>query len=555
MADNNHARRLFLGCFWALIATAFGFAVRNGVLQDWEAQFSLTEERKGIIGGVGLYPFAISIILFSLIIDRIGYGTAMVFAFVCHVISAVLTIFAPSFGVLYFATFIYALANGTVEAVINPVVATLYKDNKTHWLNILHAGWPGGLVLGGLLAIGMGLLNERGLLPASLALWQWKMTILLIPIVLYGFLLFGQKFPVQERVEAGVSYREMLAEFGWGSAYIVSFLIIMGISQVLTVLNEVPIGGITLHLEPIKVSHALIAALLPAALFAFFVRSFGRPMFVFLMLIMFLLATTELGTDTWIQDIMGAVLDSPTKGTLFLVYTSAIMFVLRFFAGPIVHRISPLGLLAASSAIAAAGLYWLGNAGTGAMALFLAATLYGVGKTFFWPTTLGTVSEQYPRGGALLLNAISGVGMIAIGTIGGPAIGTLQDVSFNRAVSAKLPEVHRKLADLKPGLFGEYQATNISGFKKEDLTAEERNELLAKAGITDAQLNDLLQIESNTKQHALAKIAILPVIMCVCYLVLIAYFQARGGYKAEVLTGHAAKDEQFTGGTLGPGEG
>jgi MFS family permease len=554
MADRTQARRLFLGCFWALIATAFGFAVRNGVLQDWEAQFSLTEEQKGIIGGVGLYPFAISIILFSLIIDRIGYGTAMVFAFVCHIISAVLTIFAPNFGVLYLATFIYALANGTVEAVINPVVATLYKDNKTHWLNILHAGWPGGLVLGGLLAIGMGMLNDRGLLPASLQLWQWKMTILMLPILLYGALLVGQKFPVQERVEAGVSYREMLAEFGWASAYIVSFLIIMGISQVLTVLNGVKIGGTTLELEPIKVSYALLAAVVPAVIFAIFVPSFGRPMFVFLMLVMFLLATTELGTDTWIQDIMGRVLDSPMKGTFFLIYTSAIMFVLRFFAGPIVHRISPLGLLAASSAIAAAGLFWLGNAGTGAVVLILAATLYGIGKTFFWPTTLGLVSEQYPRGGALLLNAIAGVGMIAIGTIGGPAIGTMQDLDFNRAVKEAQPEAHARIASMKDGLFGKYQASDISGFKKVGLVEEQRNELLAEKGISEAQLNELLAIERNTKQNALAKIAILPVIMCVCYLLLIAYFRAKGGYKAEVLTGHAARDEKFTGGVTGPVE-
>src|SRR3954468_1266995 len=224
MNNQNQARRLFLGCFMAMIATAFGFAVRGGVLDDWGVQFNLTEEQKGVIQGVGLFPFAISIILFSLIIDRIGYGTAMVFAFVCHIVSAVLTIFAPNFGVLYLATFIYALANGTVEAVINPVVATVYKDNKTHWLNILHAGWPGGLVLGSLLGLGMGALDHRGWLPAGLLLWQWKMTVLMLPILLYGFLLFGQEVPVQERVEAGVSYRDMLAELGWGGAYIVSFL-------------------------------------------------------------------------------------------------------------------------------------------------------------------------------------------------------------------------------------------------------------------------------------------------------------------------------------------
>jgi hypothetical protein len=322
----------------------------------------------------------------------------------------------------------------------------------------------------------------------------------------------------------------MLEEFGWGSAYIVSFLVIMGISQVLTVLN----------IPAIDVGYALLAALVPTIPFAIWIRSFGRPMFVFLMLVMFLLATTELGTDGWIQDIMGSVLKDETKGTLFLVYTASIMFVLRFFAGPIVHRISPLGLLAASSAIAAGGLLWLGNAGASIGMLFLAATFYGVGKTFFWPTTLGTVSEQYPKGGALLLNAISGVGMIAVGTIGGPAIGTLQDIDFNRAVKNEMPAIHSQIAADKPGLFETVQAIDRTKVKA--------------AGLDQAQLDQLTSIESQTKQHALAKIAVLPVIMCVCYLILIAYFRTKGGYKAQVLTGHAAEDEKFTGGTIGPVE-
>ena len=535
MADKTHARRLFLGCFMALVATAFGFAVRGAVLKDWGLQFDLTEEQKGIINGVGLYPFAISIILFSLIIDRIGYGTAMVFAFVGHVASTLLTIFAPNFGVLYFATFIYALSNGTVEAVINPVVATIYKNNKTHWLNVLHAGWPGGMALAGLLAIGVALAGDKLQLPGNI--WQWKMGVLLLPILFYGILLAGLRFPTQERVEAGVSFREMLSEFGWSSAYIVSFLIIMGVSQVLTVFNEVT----DFRIEPIKVEWAMAYALVPAVLFAYWIRSFGRPMFVFLMLVMFLLATTELGTDGWIQDIMGSVLKNETKGTLFLVYTAAIMFILRFFAGPIVHRISPLGLLAGCSAIAAGGLFWLGNAGGSLIMLFIAATLYGVGKTFFWPTTLGVVSEQYPRGGALLLNAISGVGMIAVGTIGGPAIGTLQDIDFNRAVAQAAPDIHAQVAVEKPGLFSEHQVVDKAKF--------------ADIGLNETQLAEITKLETNVKQKALAKIAVLPVIMCVCYLILIAYFKSRGGYRAEVLTGHAAKDKKFTGGSIGPGEG
>lgn len=529
MSQDSRRRRLFLGCFLGLVATAFGFAVRGATLSDWEMYFNLTEEQKGIISGVGVFPFAISIILFSLIVDRIGYGTSMAIAFCGHIVSTVLTIFAPSFEVLYVATFIFALSNGIVEAVINPVVATIYKDNKTHWLNVLHAGWPGGLVLGGLLAIVV--LKAGDSLGESLPgqLWQWKMAVLLLPILAYGFLLFGMRFPVQERVEAGVSYRTMLEEFGWASAYIVSFLLIMGVSQVLTVFKYTPIDW----------QRALLYAIVPAVAFAIPIRKFGRPIFVILMLIMFLLATTELGTDGWIQDIMGSVLQDPALGTMFLVYTSAIMFVLRFFAGPIVHRISPLGLLACSSALATAGLVWLGNAGTSAGVLFLAATLYGFGKTFFWPTTLGVVSEQYPRGGALLLNAISGVGMIAIGTLGATYIGTIQDKDFNQALQTQDAAVHSAVAETKEGLFSEYQYVDKTKY----------------AGLTEEQREELGAIERDTKQHALAKIAYLPAIMFVCYVGLILYYRSRGGYKAEVLVGHAAEDEEFTGGTPGPGEG
>jgi hypothetical protein len=198
-----------------------------------------------------------------------------------------------------------------------------------------------------------------------------------------------------------------------------------------------------------------------------------------------------------------------------------------------------LGLLAVCAAIATGGLLWLGNAGNDIKVLFLASTLYAFGKTFFWPTTLGVVSEQYPRGGALLLNAISGVGMIAVGTIGGPAIGTLQDITFNRAVAEKMPAVHASITHDATGTFFNYTAINPKAVL--ELPADQAAELSA--------------IQSTTKQHALAYIAVLPAIMFVCYLILIAYFRSKGGYKAQVLTGHAAEDEKFTGGVAGAIEG
>ena len=213
-----HINRLFIACIVSLVATSFGFIVRAILLNEWGALFNLTETQKGAILGAGLFPFALSIILFSLIIDKVGYGRIMVVAWSLHVVSAVITMSATSFVYLYIGTFLFALANGAVEAVINPATATMFPRNKTHYLNILHAGWPGGLVLGGILAISMsGLEGEN--------VWRYKIGLFLIPTLIYGLMLLGQKWPVQERVAARVSYLEMVQEFGWGSCLIVAFFV------------------------------------------------------------------------------------------------------------------------------------------------------------------------------------------------------------------------------------------------------------------------------------------------------------------------------------------
>ncbi len=538
--------RLFLGCFLALVATSVGFAIRADLLEVWGQLFNLSEEQKGTIQGAGLYPFAISIILFSLIVDRIGYGLSMVFAFLFHVGSVVLTLATPAvagdnaqvaYGMIYAGTFLFSLGNGIVEAVINPVVATIYERNKTHWLNILHAGWPGGLVLGSVLAVVFG--SEAKFLDLPGHMWQWKLAVVLIPMVLYGLILLGLRFPQQERVAAGVSYKEMLQEFGAGSFFIVCFLLVYGINQILQVANtdlETVLGlqwvveKWTPRLGEFWARAALFAlmALVPTVLFGLYVLRFGRPMFIFLLLVMFLLATTELGTDSWITDIMKGVLQSDIAGPLVLAYTSIIMFVLRFFAGPIVHRISPLGLLAASAAIACAGLLWLSMAGQTLVMVFLAATCYGLGKTFFWPTTLGVVSEQYPKGGALMLNAIAGVGMLSVGVLGNPMIGAVQDQTLHEMLQAEAPELHKQLIVAKPGMFG---LSHV-------LDKEKLQQLEAKAK-TDKQaaamLKKLQQLRIRARQATLAKIAVLPAVMFVCYLLLIFYFRAKGGYRPQTL--------------------
>jgi MFS family permease len=364
MNDAND-RRLFWACFIALITTAFGFIVRAMIIGDWAEEFNLSESEKGEILGVGLWPFAVSIVIFSLFIDRVGYGNAMIFAFICHVASAIITIMAKGYWGLYIGNLVVALGNGTVEAVINPVVATMFVREKTKWLNILHAGWPGGLVLGGLITIAMG---AGGVLSDSTGMtftWQHKVGIILLPTVIYGLLMLTCRFPVSERVAAGVPYKEMLKEFGALGALIVGMLMVFEVTNVFDKMGLI-FQDWSENAEfwtKIGISFAIAAA------FGAYVQSLGRPMFVFLLLVMIPLATTELGTDTWITDLMTPEMkEFGIDAGWVLVYTSFIMMVLRFFAGPIVHALSPLGLLMGSAAVAAVGLVALSQS-TGAMIL------------------------------------------------------------------------------------------------------------------------------------------------------------------------------------------
>jgi MFS family permease len=486
--------KLFWGCFIALIATAFGFILRAQLIGGgvWAEEFKLTPTQSGEIFGVGLYPFAISIVLFSLLIDRVGAKPIMLFGFVCHVISVILTIMAKGYWDLYWATFVCALGNGTVEAYINPVVATMFSKEKTKWLNILHAGWPGGLVLGGLLAIAMG--------DAS---WQTKVGLILIPTIAYIILLVPQKFPESERVSASVSYRDMLGEVGALGMAIIGYLVIW---QICTVLEQTQVAAIS---ETIR--WGLLG--LVTVGFYFYTGSLGRPIFILLLALMIPLATTELGVDSWVEELMKPVLGK--NAAWLLVYTSAIMTVLRFFAGPIVGKLTPLGTLAVCAVLAIGGLYSLSGANAGGL-VFLAATIYGVGKTFFWPTTLGVVAEQFPKGGAMTLNGVSAVGMLGVGIFGGPLLGNLQDKTVEHELKANHPVAYEQVMTVeKSSIFGSYRAADDT-------------KLAAAAPEVQAQIKE---VKEKAKQPTLKTVCMFPALMLAVYLGLLAFYKSRGGYK------------------------
>jgi len=213
--------------------------------------------------------------------------------------------------------------------------------------------------------------------------------------------------------------------------------------------------------------------------------------------------------------------------------------VLRFFAGPIVHALSPLGLLSASAAVAAIGLVLLSQVEAAAMIL-VAATIYGFGKTFFWPTMLGVVAEQFPKGGALTLNATGGVGMLGVGVVGAVFLGYIQDTSVENTIKEQKPAIHEQVVEEKHWVFGTLQAV-----EPEKL-----------ATLSEAEQAEVKQVIDDGKKQALATVAIFPGIMLVCYLILVGYFKMKGGYEAEELAGHGAEghDEEYTGGVEGPAD-
>lgn len=361
---------LFWASFLTLIAAGIGFSVRGAILKDWGQQFGFTQSELGTITGGGLFGFGLAIIFFSFCADLFGYGKLMLVAFVLHAASAVLTFAAtPVYGMygkpaafecLWWGMLLFALGNGTCEAVINPLTATLFRNNKTHWLNILHAGWPLGLILGAVIVLGFGFAG----VPIR---WEFKLGVFLVPVLAYGVLMFNRPFPRSEASSSGVKL---------GTQFV--------------------------------------------SLFA--------PVLLFLFLLHALVGYVELGTDSWITNITERVLSNETLALLAFIWTNALMFTLRFFAGPIVHKINPIGLLFVSAILGTAGLFLLGLPATNTIWLWVGAvTVYGVGKTFYWPTLLGVISERFPKGGALALGISGGIGMISAGLLGGPGIGYKQD--------------------------------------------------------------------------------------------------------------------------------
>lgn len=593
-----NARRLLLAGFLAILAAGVGFAIRGGILDNWGTEFGFSSTELGEIGGFGFTGFCFGIIIGGVIADKIGYGKLVIAAFVFHILSAFVTL-APTadmekmtvYWLLAWGTFIFSFANGTLEAVANPLVATLFPQNRTHYLNILHASWPAGLVLGG--ALGWVLDDE---LEWD---WRWQLALYLIPCVLYGLLFLGQRMPKSEASESELSVGEMFRDVGMLGGAVVCFLLALFFTSAM--------GLDRGQSYAIAVGLFLMTVML--------MHSHGKrgesiiPLGAFLLFVLFcthgLVGAVELGTDGWIQNITGNLLSS-SEGKYLFVWTSSVMFALRFCADFIEKKmgISPVGILLICAVLACVGLNLTSMVNTFTMAL-VALTVYGIGKTFFWPTMLAVASDRFPRTGAVAISIMGGIGMMSAGLIGSPGLGYCKDRFSGEALQEEDPALFSAYKSETPGKFLFFpEATGIDGKKLgaiqgrltdarkiiEDgqvepldesklarMTSQQRKaaedrfaalkqleaELQAVGAIKeggDGDPQDALKILSDEQRKVheasiagdrktLVADSAIPALMAVIYLALLIYFKSIGGYRPVKLHEEHALTE------WGPGEG
>ncbi len=352
--DGYNRRAIFWICVLALFTAALSNSIRVGasgaikaaLLDPLDAQHSA--EMLGTVLGSSFLGFALSLLVISPLLDRFGAKRIVLFASLCFIAGPLLVLLAPAGGdsvytLLNLAMVIWGWGWGATEASINPVTATLYPDEKTGSLNTLHAWWPAGLIVGGLLSVLF--FNQLGL--------DWRVLIALpmVPGLLVGVWALRHEFPQTESTVQGVTFGEMMAE------------------------------------------------------------PFKRPTFWVFFAIMFLTASAELAPGAWVDVALSNTVGMP--GILVLVYVSAIMFVMRHFAGALEHRFSDMGLLFICTVPAAAGLYLLSVANSPVTAL-VAATLWAFGVCFMWPTMLASVARRYPRSGPWGIGLIGFAGALAI---------------------------------------------------------------------------------------------------------------------------------------------
>ncbi|WOH36161.1 MFS transporter [Thalassotalea fonticola] len=353
--DGINRQKIFLISVIALFTSGLSAALRASIAGDIQGNYldaidlASSTIMIGEILGISFLGFAFSLFFSSPLLDAIGMSRLLMLSAVCFIGGTLIVIFADAFAVgsdiywyLWGGMLISGIGWGLVEGTTNPLTTSLYPEDKTNRLNILHAWWPAGLVVGGLSGVALSAFDLS---------WKVQFSLVLLPSLVYAYMVFGMKFPLTERAAAGVSMKEMLTEITRQP----SFFVWLG-AMILTAASELAPGQLV-----------------------------------------DLVLTRTVGMD----------------GILLLVYVSGLMFVMRHFSGVLLRFISPVGLLWCSCALAAAGLYLLSFANS-PLTGFLAATIWGIGVCYMWPTMLATASERYPRGGSFFIGLMGAAGALSI---------------------------------------------------------------------------------------------------------------------------------------------
>ncbi len=222
--DTIKKAQLFNASCVALVVTALAFATRGSFVEAWATEFNLTHTQVGWIVGTAFWGFTLAMFFGGPLVDVIGLGRIISIAFFCHVIGIVLTIVATGFWTLFISTLFVGIANGSVEAACNPLITSMYTEEKTRRLNRFHAWFPTGIVIGGLIVY---LFNNIGLTN-----WRYAMGIMLLPTFAYGYMFLNKQFPKTERVVTGFTYRDML------KACVSPLFLFMAFCMILTAATE-----------------------------------------------------------------------------------------------------------------------------------------------------------------------------------------------------------------------------------------------------------------------------------------------------------------------------
>lgn len=554
-----NAGRLLWAGFVAILAAGVGFGIRGAILQSWGTEFGFTAATLGVITGAGLTGFCFGIFIGGVIVDRIGYGKLIIAAFALHVLSAVVTLAATpsqsevmSYRLLFWGTFIFALANGTLEAVANPLVATLFPKNRTHYLNILHASWPAGLVLGGMVGWILGAEMNWG--------WKAQLSLYLIPTAIYGLMFFGQHMPKSEAAEKGLKFSEMYKDVGFLGSIIACGLLALfftGVFEQILVATGTAADSAANVSKWLGYGFGLILLGILSWVCGF---ALGSILIFVLFCTHALVGAVELGTDSWIQNITGNIL-TEKEGNILFVFTSMLMFALRFCADFIERklRLSPVGILLVCAILASVGLLLVSGITTfiGAMG---ALAVYAIGKTFFWPTMLAVVGDRFPQTGAVAMSLMGGIGMMSAGLIGSPGLGYAKDRFAGEELREANQTVYEQVQAEEPSSFLFFEQVHGIDAKTigeiQDALKKKRAELAETGSVNPEEALAALSEEQRTileasiagDRRTLRVDAVIPATMAVIYLLLLLYFQSIGGYRPV----HIAAE--LTGGTEGPME-